>query len=158
MPLRVLHATSSEHFEEARGLFKEYASGLGVDLCFQDFEHELKELPGEYSEPNGCILLAFLDSALAGCVALRPISSEICEMKRMYVRPTFRGQGIGRILAQDMITQTRKRGYKKMRLDSLPTMREAQALYRSLGFTEIDAYRPNPIEGAVFMELILQDR
>jgi ribosomal protein S18 acetylase RimI-like enzyme len=157
MPLRVLHATSSEHFEEARALFKEYASSLGVDLCFQDFEHELKELPGEYSEPNGCILLASLDSVLAGCVALRPFSSEICEMKRMYVRSTFRGQGIGRILAQDVITEARKRGYKKMRLDSLPTMREAQALYRSLGFKEINLYRPNPIQGAVFMELELQD-
>jgi ribosomal protein S18 acetylase RimI-like enzyme len=150
----VSHATSPEQFEETRRLFKEYASTLGVDLCFQDFENELKELPGEYSEPNGCILLAFLDSALAGCVALRPLSSEICEMKRMYVRPTFRGQGIGRILAQDVITEARRR-YEKMRLDSLPTMREAQALYRSLGFREIDAYRPNPIEGAVFMELKL---
>jgi ribosomal protein S18 acetylase RimI-like enzyme len=153
--LTVLHATSSEQFEETRRLFKEYASALGVDLCFQDFEHELKDLPGEYSEPDGCILLAFLDSALVGCVALRPLSSEICEMKRMYVRPTFRGQRIGQILGQDVITEARKRGYKKMRLDSLPTMREAQALYRSLGFREIDAYRPNPIQGAVFMELEL---
>jgi ribosomal protein S18 acetylase RimI-like enzyme len=153
--LTVLHATSSEHIEEARGLFREYAASLGVDLCFQDFQDELKELPGEYSEPNGCILLAFLDSALVGCVALRPLSSEVCEMKRMYVRPKFRGQGIGRILAQDVITEARRRGYRKMRLDSLPTMTEAQALYRSLGFREIDAYRPNPIQGAVFMELKL---
>jgi ribosomal protein S18 acetylase RimI-like enzyme len=136
-------------------LFKEYASGLGVDLCFQDFEHELKELPGEYSEPNGCILLAFLDSELAGCVALRSFSPGICEMKRMYVRPTFRGKGIGRVLAQDVIREARNRGYKKMRLDSLPTMKEAQALYRSLGFREIHAYRPNPIEGAIYMELTL---
>jgi ribosomal protein S18 acetylase RimI-like enzyme len=150
-----LHAASSEQFEETRRLFKEYASALGVDLCFQDFENELKELPGEYSEPDGCILLAFLDSALVGCVALRPLSSGICEMKRMHVRPRFRGRGIGRILTQDVITEARRNGYKKMRLDSLPTMREAQALYRSLGFTEIDAYRLNPIQGAVFMELEL---
>jgi GNAT superfamily N-acetyltransferase len=155
MPLTVSHATSSEDLEDARGLFNEYASALGVDLCFQDFEHELKELPGEYSEPAGCILLAFVDSTLAGCVALRPLSSEVCEMKRMYVRPKFRGRGIGRVLAQDVITEARKRGYKKMRLDSLPTMREAQALYHSLGFTHIDAYRLNPIQGAVFMELKL---
>ena len=153
--LTVLHAISSKQFEETRRLFKEYASTLGVDLCFQDFENELKELPGEYSEPNGCILLAYHDSALAGCVALRPLSSEICEMKRMYVRPTFREQGIGRILAQDVIKEARRRGYRKMRLDSLPTMREAQALYRSLRFTEINPYRPNPIQGAVFMELEL---
>jgi GNAT superfamily N-acetyltransferase len=133
--------------EDARRLFKEYASSLGVDLSFQDFEHEMKELPGEYAEPDGCILLASLDSGLVGCVALRPLSSEVCEMKRMYVRPTFRGQGMGRLLAEDVITEARKRGYRKMRLDSLPTMRE--------GFTEINPYRPNPIQGAVFMELEL---
>jgi len=151
----LLHAILPEHFEDARMLFKEYASGLGVDLCFQDFEHELKELPGEYSEPNGCILLAFVNSELAGCVALRPFSPGVCEMKRMYVRPTFRGKGIGLALAQDVIREARNRGYRKMRLDSLPTMKEALALYRSLGFREIDAYRPNPIEGAIYMELTL---
>jgi len=153
--LTVLHAVSSEDFEDARRLFKEYVSSLGVDLSFQNFERELKELPGEYSEPDGCILLAFLNSTLAGCVALRPLSSEICEMKRMYVRPKFRGQGRGRRLSQDVIMEARKRGYKKMRLDSLPTMKAAQALYRSLGFKEIDAYRLNPIQGAMFMELEL---
>jgi ribosomal protein S18 acetylase RimI-like enzyme len=140
---------------QARCLFKEYAASLGVDLCFQDFERELKELPGEYSEPKGSVLLAFHDSALAGCVALRPLASEVCEMKRMFVRPQFRGKSIGRVLAQQIIGEARKRGYKKMRLDSLPEMTEAQALYRSLGFREIGAYRPNPIEGAVFMELEL---
>jgi ribosomal protein S18 acetylase RimI-like enzyme len=136
-------------------LFKEYASMLGVDLCFQDFERELKELPGEYSEPGGCILLASLDSALVGCVALRPLGSGVCEMKRMYVRPGFRGQGVGRILAQNIIAEARRRDYRKMRLDSLPIMKEAQTLYRSLGFREIDPYRLNPVQGAVFMELDL---
>jgi len=155
LSLTVLQATTLDHWENTRELFKEYASSLGVDLCFQDFERELKELPGDYSEPEGCILLAFRESALVGCVALRPLSSEICEMKRMYVRPAFRGLGIGRILAEHIVTEASKRGYKKMRLDSLPTMREAQALYRSLGFREIDAYHPNPIVGAVFMELEL---
>jgi ribosomal protein S18 acetylase RimI-like enzyme len=134
-------------------LFKEYASLLGVDLCFQDFERELKELPGEYAEPDGCILLALLDSTLAGCVALRPFELDVCEMKRMYVRPMFRRKGIGRALAQKVIAEAKQRGYKKMRLDSLPTMTEAQALYRSLGFREIVAYRPNPIHGATFLEL-----
>lgn len=153
MPVTILHATTSDQLEDARGLFKEYASSLGVDLCFQDLDRELKELPGEYSEPEGCILLAFLESALAGCVALRPLESRICEMKRMYVRPAFRGQGIGLVLAQGVIAEARKRGYRKIRLDSLPTMKDAQALYRSLGFREIDAYRLNPIQGTVFMEL-----
>ena len=119
------------------------------------FEQELTELPGEYSEPKGCILLAFLESALVGCVALRPLTSDVCEMKRMYVRPAFRMQGIGLALAREVIAEARKRGYERMRLDSLPTMKEAQALYRSLGFREISAYRLNPIEGAVFMELEL---
>jgi GNAT superfamily N-acetyltransferase len=153
--LTVVHATSSEQIAAARALFNEYASSLEVDLCFQDFEHELEKLPGEYSEPGGCILLAYLDSALAGCVALRPLSRGTCEMKRMYVKPNVRGHGVGRLLAEHVITEARKLGYKIMRLDSLPTMREAQALYRSLGFAETTAYRPNPVEGAIFMQLTL---
>ena len=155
MSLIVLHATTSDHIAGARELFSEYASSLNVDLSFQGFERELTELPGEYSEPEGCILLAFLDSALVGCVALRPLTSGVCEMKRMYVRPAFRGRGIGLALARDVIAEARKRGYKRMRLDSLPAMAEAQGLYRSLGFMEIGAYRLNPIQGAVFMELKL---
>jgi len=153
--LTVLQATTFQEMEQVRCLFKEYAASIGVDLCFQDFEQELKQLPGEYSEPKGSVLLAFHGSALVGCVALRPLASEACEMKRMYVRPQFRGKGIGRVLAQRIIGEARKRGYKKMRLDSLPAMTEAQALYRSLGFREIGAYRPNPIEGALYMELQL---
>jgi ribosomal protein S18 acetylase RimI-like enzyme len=154
----ISHATTPDDFARARGLFKEYASSIGVDLCFQDFERELKELPGGYSEPSGCILLASHDSDLVGCVALRPLSSEECEMKRMYVQPAFRGRGIGRLLAQNVIAEARKKGYEKMKLDSLPIMREAQALYRSLGFKETVPYRPNPIEGAVFMELELSEK
>ena len=100
-------------------------------------------------------MLASLDSALVGCVALRPLGSGVCEMKRMYVRPGFRGQGVGRILAQNIIAEARRRDYRKMRLDSLPIMKEAQTLYRSLGFREIDPYRLNPVQGAVFMELDL---
>jgi len=149
----VVHARTE--IEDARNIFKEYQSSIGVDLCFQNFEQELKELPGEYSEPRGCILFALVESKLAGCVALRPLSSDICEMKRMYVRPSFRGQGLGRILAQDIIAEARKRGYRKMRLDSLPSMKEALTLYKSLGFVHVDAYRSNPVEGAVFLELNL---
>ena len=151
----VVHARTPAEIEDARSIFKEYQSSVGVDLCFQDFEQELKQLPGEYSEPRGCILLALVESKLAGCVALRPLSSDICEMKRMYVRPSFRGQGLGRILAQDIIAEARKRRYRKMRLDSLSSMREALSLYESLGFVQIDAYRLNPVEGAVFLELNL---
>jgi len=153
--LIILHAATSDHIADARELFSEYASSLDVDLCFQGFERELTELPGEYSEPEGCILLAFLESAHVGSVALRPLTSVICEMKRMYVRPAFRGHGIGLALAKEVIIEARKRGYKKMRLDSLPTMKEAQALYRSLGFREIGPYRLNPVRGALFMELEL---
>lgn len=155
VPLTIMHATTLDDAEIARGLFIEYAASLGVDLCFQDFERELKELPGEYSEPEGCILLAFLDSALVGCVALRRLTSDVCEMKRMYVRPAFRGKGFGRMLAQEIIAEARRRGYKKMKLDSLPAMTEAQALYRSIGFKEIGGYRLNPIQGAMFLELQL---
>jgi len=149
----VVHARTPPEIEDARSIFKEYQSSVGIDLCFQGFEQELEQLPGEYSEPRGCILLALVESKLAGCVALRPLSSDICEMKRMYVRPSFRGQGLGRILAQDIIAEARKRRYRKMRLDSLSSMREALSLYESLGFVPIDAYRLNPVEGAVFLEL-----
>ena len=155
MSITVSHATTSGDINEARALFKEYASSIGVDLCFQDFDRELKELPREYAEPRGCILLATLGSTLLGCVALRPLDVHVCEMKRMYVRPPFRGQGIGRVLARNVIDEARKRSYKTMRLDSLSIMKEALTLYRSLGFKEIDPYRFNPIEGAVFMELQL---
>jgi len=155
MSLTVVHARMPAEIEDARGMFKEYQSSIGVDLCFQNFEQELKELPGEYSEPRGCILLARVETKLAGCVALRPLSSDICEMKRMYVRPSFRGQGLGRTLAENIIAEARKRRYRRMRLDSLSSMKEALFLYQSLGFVPIDAYRPNPVEGAVFLELNL---
>jgi len=153
--LRIVAVETNEELEIIKQLFVEYADSLGFDLDFQNFDNELAGLPGEYSSPRGCILLAEYENRPAGCVALRPLSDEICEMKRLYVRPKFRGLGIGRALAKAIIEQARKIGYTLMRLDTVPTMKVARALYQSLDFKQISQYRYNPIEGAEFMELKL---
>jgi len=141
--------------EQIRDLFFDYSNSLGFDLSFQNFQKELNELPGDYSPPSGRLLLGFHDSDPAGCVALRRISEEICEMKRLFVRPQCRGLGLGRALAAKVIEDAREIGYRGMRLDTVPTMQTAIALYVSLGFKEIEPYRYNPIKGAKFMELDL---
>lgn len=151
--LKIIPVTSRKHIEIVRELFKEYADSLSFSLCFQDFDKELAELPGEYAPPDGRLLLAIYENKIAGCVALRKITDEICEMKRLYVRPEFRGRGIGRKLSVAIIEEAKKIGYKRMRLDTIPSMKEAINLYKSLGFKEIEPYRYNPIEGAMFMEL-----
>jgi GNAT superfamily N-acetyltransferase len=140
--------------DEIRAMLREYAAWLEIDLCFQNFEEELAGLPGDYAPPRGRLLIA----EGAGCVALRTIDEEICEMKRLYVRPDHRGTGLGRRLVQAIIDEARSVGYGRMRLDTMPKMDSAQRLYASLGFREIAAYRYNPEPGARFLELTLSRR
>jgi len=153
--LKIIHAETAEHLGTVRELFIEYATSLGFDLGFQNFEEELTKLPGEYAPPDGRLLLALFEKQIAGCAALKKIDQDICEMKRLYIRPAFRGKEIGRGLATAVIEEARKIGYSRMWLDTIPSMKEAIALYRSLGFKSIQPYRFNPIEGALFMELAL---
>jgi GNAT superfamily N-acetyltransferase len=155
--LKLIQAETAEHFDEVRALWREYAEWLGVDLCFQNFEAELNELPGKYAAPDGRLWLAMFEDEVAGGVALRRLDAVACEMKRLYVRPRFRGQRLGKTLIEAIIAEARGIGYAKMRLDTLPSkMHEASTIYRSFGFQEIDAYYFNPVADAVFMELDLR--
>ena len=146
---------SSPHVETARELFLEYERAIGIDLCFQNFSAEVANLPGEYAPPAGRLFICLVEGSVAGCVALRKIDGQICEMKRLYVRPAYRGQHLGRLLAERVIHEAQTLGYLAMRLDTLPAMTEAITLYRSLGFRPTEAYRINPHPGAIYMELAL---
>jgi putative acetyltransferase len=152
----VRSVTSALDMGPVRVLLREYVASLGLDLCFQDFEQELAQLPGPYAPPSGCLLLASVEDEPAGCVALKQLAEGVSEMKRLYVRRRYRGTGLGRALAEQIIREARRRGYRAIRLDTIaPVMERAVALYRSLGFREIPAYCHNPVPGALCMELTL---
>ena len=153
--MRIIEAHSIEFVPEVWALFKEYAAEIEVCLCFQNFDQELAGLPGQYAPPDGRLFLAIEATHVAGCAGLRKIEHGICEMKRLYVRTAFRGQGIGRALALAAINAARQIGYTRMRLDTLASMTAAIKLYRALGFLSIAPYCENPNQHAVFMELSL---
>ena len=152
--------SSDKYAKETMKIFKEYQLSIGTDLCFQNFDEELASIPGKYAPPQGRLYLAFMgkninEAEIVGCVALRPIKNEQCEMKRLYVRPEFRGQKLGQILADKIISEAKNLGYKQMFLDTLTTMPEAVSLYKKLGFKECLPYCYNPLCGALYMSLDL---
>ncbi len=149
--------TDQNKIEQVQQLFQEYAESLGIDLCFQNFDAELQSLPGKYGPPDGKLILVLVDSLAAGCIALRRLSDDICEMKRLYVRQPFQGLGIGKKLIRIIINEAIQSGYRYIRLDTLPTMEKAQNLYSSFGFYDIEPYVYNPISGTRFMELKLEE-
>jgi putative acetyltransferase len=164
--LKIVQAETTSQIAAARKLFIEYAESLGFSLRFQGFDEELANLPGEYTPPAGRLLLAYAAEPTpnttgnaqdpAGCVALHPLEAGICEMKRLYVRPDFRGKGVGKELIHAILTAARAIGYTRMRLDTIePIMKDAVRMYRALGFRVIESYRANPIAGALYMELQL---
>lgn len=157
MNAQIIHAASAAEIDEVRRLFKEYAASLNFSLCFQGFDHELESLPGDCAPPLGALLLATVSGCPAGCAALRRTDSQTGELKRLYVCPEFRGQGLGRKLTAAIIESARKAGYRRLRLDTLESMDKAQALYRSMGFCLIEPHRINPagVGDAVCMELVL---
>jgi len=155
MGLELHVATSAEQIEQVRDLFLEYQRAIGVDLCFQGFERELATLPGDYAAPRGRLYLATVDAAPAGCVALRALSATDCELKRLYVRPAFRASGLGVVLARHAIEAARQWGYRRVVLDTLPSMTAAQRLYEKLGFRDTAPYVHNPEPGVRFMALDL---
>jgi GNAT superfamily N-acetyltransferase len=153
--LRISAAEKPEDYEQGRSLFIEYSAGLGFSLCFQEFDRELAEIAIQYGPPSGRLLLGSLPAGPVGCVGVRRFSGDICEMKRLYVRMGYRRQGIGRRLAIASLQAAHDLGYLRMRLDTVAKMIEALALYRTLGFTEIEPYRPNPMPEVKYLEVLL---
>lgn len=155
MNVQIIAAKTDSDIEAARALLLEYEQSLGIDLEFQGFDREVRSLPGDYAPPRGRLLLALVGGAIAGCVAMRPLSAEHCEMKRLFIRPLHRGSGLGASLASRIIEVARSAGYTRMYLDTLPTMGDAQRLYERLGFSDVAPYRHNPIAGTRFLALEL---
>jgi GNAT superfamily N-acetyltransferase len=157
--IQLLVPDSPELIDATREIVREYGDSLGIDLAFQDFERELAQLPGEYADPSGRLLLAVVDGAVAGCGAFRALPdadyANACEMKRLFVRPAFRRFGLGRVLAQALIDEARRAGYSSMLLDTLDDMESARGLYASLGFEEVPPYYYNPIPGAHYLKASL---
>lgn len=154
--LSFAQAETPADIDLAHTLFQEYAAGLGISLCFQNFDQELANLPGDYAPPSGRLLLARVGGEVAGCIALRKLDDDICEMKRLYLRPKFRGKGHGKKLVGAILTEAKQSGYSRMRLDTLPgRMEKAIDLYRSIGFKEIGPYYDNPSPDVLYMELAL---
>lgn len=149
--MRIREAVFPDDLAVVRGLFEEYAAGTGVDLCFQGFAAELAGLPGRYARPAGGVWIAETDGAAVGCVAVRPLADDRAELKRLYVRPAGRGNGVGRALVETALTAAAGAGYREIVLDTLPTMAGAIALYRALGFAEVEPYCLNPVPGALFL-------
>jgi putative acetyltransferase len=154
--LQLIDAPSHPQLPALRDLMLEYQRWLGVDLCFQDFEREMAQLPGAYAPPCGRLYLAWVGSDLGGCVALRRHDAQAAEMKRLYLRPAHQGQGLGRLLAEHIIADARQIGYQRLLLDTLPMMQAAQGLYEKLGFKETDAYVYNPVVGVRYLQLRLE--
>jgi len=155
--IEILHAETAEQIEETRKLFREYEKWLGLDLCFQGFEEELANLPAKYAKPDGRLFLASVNDKTAGCIALRKLEKDVCEMKRLFVRNEFRGLGLGKFLVEKLIEEARLIGYEKMRLDTLPEqMSKAVKLYTFYGFAEISPYYENPYKETLFLELNLK--
>lgn len=151
--LEMLQPTSKSEIDEARSIFREYEQWLGMSLCFQSFEEELADLPGKYSPPEGRLYLARIDAETVGCIGLRKIGDGVCEMKRLYLRESARGKGVGAALIEKIIADAREIGYEKIRLDTYPPkMGKAVGLYESHGFYKIPAYYHNPHDGVLFME------
>lgn len=155
MDLRIVEAETPEHWVTARHLIEAYATALGVDLGFQGFDAEMRDLSRIYAAPDGCLLIAERKGTAVGCIALRRFADDACEMKRLYVAPDCRGGQVGRRLVVAVVQRARDLHYRRMLLDTLPTMTAAQALYLSLGFVPIPAYRHNPIEGTAYLQLEL---
>ena len=149
--VEISEASSGDDYAAGKVLFEEYAAALGVDLCFQNFTQELTNLATIYGPPPGCLLLARTNLEWSGCVAIRYQRAAVCEMKRLYVKPQYRGKGLGRLLAESVITRAQQLGYSQIVLDTLPTMTQAQSLYTSLGFLEVEGYYPNPLIGVRYL-------